>query len=78
MARYCGFILFPLPGRADHSRKSGQCGTGAAAVTSLKNSGRSPEIGIAEVHQALAVNGLRNKVILRGSGAYRLTGKNSF
>ncbi len=44
-------------------------GTGAAAVTSLKNSGRSPEIGIAEVHQALAVNGLRNKVILRGSGA---------
>ena len=46
-------------------------GTGAAAVTSLKNSGRSPEIGIAEVHQALAVNGLRNKVILRGSGAHQ-------
>ncbi len=46
-------------------------GTGAAAVTSLKNSGRSPEIGIAEVHQALAVNGLRDKVILRGSGAHQ-------
>ncbi len=46
-------------------------GTGAAAVTSLKNSGRSPEIGIAEVHQALAVNGLRNKVILRCSGAHQ-------
>ncbi|MFA5984508.1 MAG: glutamate synthase-related protein [Methylococcaceae bacterium] len=46
-------------------------GTGAAAVTSLKHSGRSPEIGIAEVHQALAVNGLRDKVILRCSGAHQ-------
>ncbi|MFA6053287.1 MAG: glutamate synthase-related protein [Methylobacter sp.] len=46
-------------------------GTGAAAVTSLKNSGRSPEIGIAEVHQALALNGLRDKVILRCSGAHQ-------
>jgi len=46
-------------------------GTGAAAVTSLKNSGRSPEIGIAEVHQALSVNGLRDKVVLRCSGAHQ-------
>jgi len=46
-------------------------GTGAAAVTSLKNSGRSPEIGVAEVHQALAANGLRDKVILRCSGAHQ-------
>ncbi len=46
-------------------------GTGAAAVTSLKNSGRSPEIGLAEVHQALAANGLREKVILRCSGAHQ-------
>ncbi len=46
-------------------------GTGAAAVTSLKNSGRSPEIGIAEVHQALSINGLRDKVILRCSGAHQ-------
>lgn len=46
-------------------------GTGAAAVTSLKNTGRSPEIGIAEVHQALAVNGLRDKVILRASAAHQ-------
>ncbi len=46
-------------------------GTGAAAVTSLKNTGRSPEIGIAEVHQALAVNGLRDKVILRCSAAHQ-------
>jgi glutamate synthase (NADPH/NADH) large chain len=46
-------------------------GTGAAAVTSLKNTGRSPEIGIAEVHQALAVNGLRQKVTLRCSAAHQ-------
>ena len=46
-------------------------GTGAAAVTSLKNTGRSPEIGIAEVHQALAANGLRDKVTLRASAAHQ-------
>lgn len=46
-------------------------GTGAAAVTSLKNTGRSPEIGIAEVHQALAVNGLREKIVLRCSAAHQ-------
>ncbi len=46
-------------------------GTGAAAVTSLKHTGRSPEIGIAEVHQALVVNGLRDKVILRCSAAHQ-------
>ncbi len=46
-------------------------GTGAAAVTSLKNTGRSPEIGIAEVHQALATNGLRDKIILRCSAAHQ-------
>ena len=44
-------------------------GTGAAQVTSLKNAGRAAEIGIAEVHQALCDAGLRNKVILRNSGA---------
>lgn len=46
-------------------------GTGAAAVTSLKYAGRSAEIGIAEVHQALVANGLRDKVILRCSGAHQ-------
>ncbi len=44
-------------------------GTGAAAVTSLKYTGRAAEIGIAEVHQALSHNGLREKVVLRSSGA---------
>ncbi|MEM6415628.1 MAG: glutamate synthase-related protein [Pseudomonadota bacterium] len=44
-------------------------GTGAAAVTSLKYTGRAAELGIAEVHQALCANGIRQKVILRCSGA---------
>lgn len=46
-------------------------GTGAAAVTSLKSAGRAAEIGLAEVHQALCTNGLREKVILRCSGAHQ-------
>ena len=46
-------------------------GTGAAAVTSLKYAGRSAEIGVAEVHQALVANGIRQKVVLRASGAHQ-------
>ncbi|WED23974.1 glutamate synthase-related protein [Vibrio sp. JC009] len=46
-------------------------GTGAAAVTSLKNTGRAAEIGIAEVHQSLCENGLRDKVTLRCSNAHQ-------
>jgi len=46
-------------------------GTGAAQVTSLKNTGRQPSIGIAEVHQALAENGLRDKITLRCSDAHQ-------
>lgn len=49
-------------------------GTGAAAVTSLKYTGRAAEIGIAEVHQALCANGLRQKVLLRCSGAHQTAG----
>ncbi|NRB03501.1 MAG: glutamate synthase large subunit, partial [Rhodobacteraceae bacterium] len=44
-------------------------GTGAASVTSLKYTGRAAEIGIAEVHHALCANGIRQKVMLRCSGA---------
>lgn len=44
-------------------------GTGAASVTSLKYTGRAAEIGLAEVHQALCLNGIRQKVRLRCSGA---------
>ena len=46
-------------------------GTGAAQVTSLKNTGRSADVGIVEVHQALSENGLRDKVILRCSNSHQ-------
>ena len=46
-------------------------GTGAAAVSSLKNTGRIAEIGIAEVHQALCTNGIREKVLLRCSSSHQ-------
>jgi len=46
-------------------------GTGAAQVTSLKNTGRASCIGIAEVHQALLENGLRDKIVLRCSDAHQ-------
>lgn len=46
-------------------------GTGAAQVTSLKYSGRIAELGLAEVHQALTLNALREKVVLRCSGAHQ-------
>lgn len=46
-------------------------GTGAAQVTSLKHSGRVADMGIAEVHQALSENGLRDKVVLRCSNAHQ-------
>ncbi|MEM7467296.1 MAG: glutamate synthase-related protein, partial [Pseudomonadota bacterium] len=46
-------------------------GTGAASVTSLKYTGRAAELGIAEVHQALCANGIRQKVMLRCSGAFQ-------
>ena len=46
-------------------------GTGAASVTSLKYTGRAAEIGVAEVHQALCANKIRQKVVLRCSGAHQ-------
>ena len=49
----------------------GTGGTGAAAVTSLKYTGRSAEIGLAEVNQALCANNIRQKVLLRCSGAHQ-------
>nr|CAG4635315.1 EOG090X027R [Artemia franciscana] len=51
---------------------AGTGGTGAAQVTSLKHTGRAGEIGLAEVHKALCQNGLRDKVILRTSGAHQV------
>jgi len=43
-------------------------GTGAAPLTSLKHAGTPWEIGLAEAHQTLAMNGLRNRVVVQVDG----------
>ena len=43
-------------------------GTGAAPLTSLKHAGTPWEIGLAETHQTLAANGLRNRVVVQVDG----------
>ncbi len=43
-------------------------GTGAAPLTSLKHAGTPWELGLAEAHQTLAANGLRNRVVLQVDG----------
>ncbi len=49
-------------------------GTGASPQSSIKYVGLPWELGISEVHQILALNGLRDKVILRTDGGIK-TGK---
>ncbi|MCR4797119.1 MAG: glutamate synthase large subunit [Lachnospiraceae bacterium] len=49
-------------------------GTGAAPVTSIHNAGMPWEIGLAETHQTLIQNGLRNKVVIETDGKL-LTGR---
>ena len=49
-------------------------GTGASPVTSIKFAGLPWEIGLAETHQVLTLNNLRNRVTLRTDGGLR-TGK---
>ena len=46
-------------------------GTGAAAFSSIKNAGSAWELGLAEAHQVLMLNGLRNRVTLRTDGGMR-------
>lgn len=43
-------------------------GTGAAPRSSIHNAGLPWELGLAEAHQALTMNGLRNKVIIETDG----------
>ncbi len=49
-------------------------GTGAAPITSIHNAGMPWEIGLAETHQTLIKNGLRNRVIIETDGKL-LTGR---
>jgi len=46
-------------------------GTGASSLSSVKNAGGAWELGIAETHQVLMLNGLRNRVTLRTDGGMR-------
>jgi len=56
-------------GRADLILISGyDGGTGAAPRTSLKHTGLPWEIGLAETHQTLLLNGLRDRVVLETDG----------
>ena len=57
---------------ADHIVVSGyEGGTGAAPLTSLKHVGVPWELGIAEAHQVLIANGLRDRVRLETDGLLR-------
>ncbi|PAV29421.1 glutamate synthase large subunit [Virgibacillus profundi] len=49
-------------------------GTGASPKTSIKHTGLPWELGLAETHQTLMLNGLRNRVVLETDGKL-MTGK---
>jgi glutamate synthase (NADPH/NADH) large chain len=54
---------------ADHILISGSDGgTGASPLTSIKHAGLPWELGIAETHQTLVMNGLRSRVVLQTDG----------
>ncbi|MBW3536275.1 MAG: glutamate synthase large subunit [Actinobacteria bacterium] len=46
-------------------------GTGASPLTSLKHAGGPWEVGLAETHQTLVANGLRDRVVLQVDGQLR-------
>ncbi len=46
-------------------------GTGASPQTSIKYAGTPWELGLAEVNQVLALNGLRERVVLRADGGLK-------
>ncbi len=62
-------------GKADVILVSGyDGGTGASPLTSIKNAGLPWELGLAETHQTLVLNKLRDRVVLETDGKL-LTGK---
>jgi glutamate synthase (ferredoxin) len=55
--------------KADSILISGDCGgTGASPLSSIKHAGTPWELGLAEAHQTLLVNGLRDRVKLETDG----------
>ena len=58
--------------RADHITISGyEGGTGASPLTSLTHAGLPWEIGLAETHQTLLLNGLRGRITVQADGGLR-------
>ncbi|MEC9244150.1 MAG: glutamate synthase large subunit [Pseudomonadota bacterium] len=58
--------------RADHITISGyDGGTGASPLTSIKHAGSPWEMGLAETHQTLVLNGLRSRVALQVDGGLK-------
>lgn len=58
--------------RADHITVAGfDGGTGASPLTSLKHAGSPWEIGLAETHQTLVLNGLRSRIALQVDGGLK-------
>ncbi|MFB2550180.1 glutamate synthase large subunit [Ensifer soli] len=58
--------------RADHITIAGfDGGTGASPLTSLKHAGSPWEIGLAETHQTLVLNGLRSRIALQVDGGLK-------
>jgi glutamate synthase (NADPH/NADH) large chain len=57
---------------ADHVTISGyEGGTGASPLTSVKHAGSPWEIGLAETHQTLVMNGLRSRIAVQTDGGVR-------
>ncbi len=58
--------------RADHVTISGfEGGTGASPLSSIKHAGSPWEIGLAETHQTLVMNGLRSRIAVQVDGGLR-------
>jgi glutamate synthase (NADPH/NADH) large chain len=58
--------------RADHITIAGyDGGTGASPLTSIKHAGSPWEMGLAETHQTLVLNGLRSRIALQVDGGLR-------
>ncbi|HHN67258.1 MAG TPA: glutamate synthase large subunit, partial [Thermopetrobacter sp.] len=58
--------------RADHVTIAGfDGGTGASPLTSIKHAGSPWEIGLAETHQTLVLNGLRGRIAVQVDGGLR-------
>ncbi|WP_295806299.1 glutamate synthase large subunit [uncultured Nitratireductor sp.] len=58
--------------RADHITIAGyDGGTGASPLTSIKHAGSPWEMGLAETHQTLVLNGLRSRVALQVDGGLK-------